>query len=234
MNETILKIMITFFPGIIATSVLQFFNPRNKKYSSVEFTLYSFVYGVIISIGINHFFNTGLDFSLNSLPDKNELVLSFFVAFFVGITSSFLRNCGLFHAIAHQFHISYESGFENALDFIYKSSFKNAKLIRKSYVNVKLLDGSATYYGEIVVQESHSDYVELVLKNVSIFFKNNPKDVRYEQDAVFLQLVPGTFFIDFAFDEVEESPLKLTIKKGVSIYLILLFINAIYSYYKNL
>lgn len=78
MNETILKIMITFFPGIIVTSILQLFNPRNKKFSNVEFTLYSFVYGMITNLFISIIFKTGLDFSLTILPTKKDLFVSRF------------------------------------------------------------------------------------------------------------------------------------------------------------
>lgn len=228
MNETILKIMITFFSGIIVTSILQLFNPRNKKFSNVEFTLYSFVYGMITSLLISIIYNTGLDFSLKTLPTKEDLLISFGFALFLGMFVSFLRNCGLLHNLAFKCHISYEHGFSNALDFLYKSSFSEAKKIRKSYVNVKLLDGTATYYGSLVAQEVQTTYTEIVLKEVDIFFKNNPLSNKYKQDAVYLQLVPGTFFIEFVYD-VPKSNFLL---KTILIFMVVFSINTIYNLYK--
>lgn len=228
MNETVLKIMITFFPGIIVTSILQLFNPRNKKFSNVEFTLYSFVYGMITNLLISVLYKTGLDFSLKTLPTKNDLFTSFGFALFLGIIVSFLRNCGLLHNLAFKFHVSYEHGFSNALDFIYNSSFSQAKEIRKSYVNIKLLDGSASYYGQLVVQEIHPTYTEIVLKNPDVFFKNNQKSVSYEQDAIYLQLIPGTFFMEFAF--VPKNNNRSFFLKYFVIYLAFLLINILKSF----
>lgn len=228
MNETILKIMITFFSGIIVTSILQLFNPRNKKFSNVEFTLYSFVYGMITSLLISIIYKTGLDFSLKMLPTKEDLLISFGFALFLGIFVSFLRNCGFLHNLAFKFHISYEHGFDNALDFLYKSSFSEAKKIRKSYVNVKLLDGTATYYGSLVAQEVQTTYTEIVLKEVDIFFKNNPLSNKYKQDAVYLQLVPGTFFIEF----VHDTPKSNFLLKIILIFVTVSSINTIYNFFK--
>ncbi|MGL6113524.1 MAG: hypothetical protein ACRC1R_00655 [Cetobacterium sp.] len=228
MNETILKIMITFFPGIIVTSILQLFNPRNKKFSNVEFTLYSFVYGMITNLLISIVFKTGLDFSLTILPTKKDLFISFGFALFLGTIVSLLRNCGFLHNLAFKFHISYEHGFSNALDFIYNSSFPQAKEIRRSFVNIKLLDGSASYYGELIVQEIHPTYTEIVLKKPDIFFKNNRKSLIYEQDAIYLQLIPGTFFMEFAF--VPKNNNKSFFLKYFVIYLFFLLINILKSF----
>lgn len=215
MNPFILNIAIIFLPGIIVTSILQFFNTLNKKYTSITFFLYSFLNGIFTYFILFYFRKKSLFLTLNTLvlntssKKSNDITLfithdfdfflSLIIACFLGILFSFIRNRGYLHSLAFHLKITYESGFDSIIEYIYKDNSNYTNSLKLSYVNVKLLDGSAIYQGKLIMQEFRIEFTEILLNDVDIFFKNNPLDEnkKYHQSDIYLQLKPGTFIIEW-------------------------------------
>lgn len=214
MNPFVLNLLIIFLPGIITTSILQFFNTLNKKYTQLIFFLYSFLNGILTYLIIFFFRKKSLLLTLNTLSssvstDKSnpvalfithdlDFLFSLIIACFLGFLFSFIRNRGYLHSLAFHFGISYESGFDSIVEYIYKDNSNYTNSLKSSFVNIKLLDGSAIYQGKLIMQEFRPEFTEILLNDVNIFFKNNPLDNReYHQSDVYLQLKPGTFIIEW-------------------------------------
>ncbi len=246
MNPFIFSLAIIFLPGIVTTSILQFFNTLNKKYTQMIFFLYSFLNGAITYFIIFFFKKKSLFETLNSFlsgktsKDSTNLVpfitndfdflLSLVIALILGIFFSFIRNKGSLHRIASSFGITYETGFNSALEYIYKDDTLYTNSLKESYVNIKLLDGTAIYKGILVVQELHPEFTEILLHNVEILFINNPLETKkYRQNDVYLQLKPGTFVIewynsDFS-DEKENSYIFIKAFFSLIIFTFILFFS---------
>lgn len=213
-NETTIKILFLFLPGIISTAILQIFNEKNERFSIKEYFVYSFIFG-IISYLLYSFTpwnnNPDIFYSLITYDNKSFPLRTkdiFFLSAFgvaLGILFCFIRNCGITHLVANKFKISYETGFKNVLTTIYKSNDKDAQMLRKCYAMVKLLDGTADYYGYLKYYEIHENYTEICLckddksGEVDInFTKNLGNSKEYRQNGVYLNLLNGTFTIEFA------------------------------------
>lgn len=243
MNPFIFSLAIIFLPGIVTTSILQFFNTLNKKYTQMIFFLYSFLNGVITYFIIFSFRKKNLFLTLNSfvsektskdstnltpfITDDFDFLLSLIIAFVLGLFLSFIRNRGSLHQIASKFGITYETGFNSALEYIYKNNSIYTNSLKESFVNIKLLDGSALYQGTLMVQEFHPEFTEILLNDVTIIFPNNlGENIKYEQSDIYLQLKPGTFVIEWYESNLSEEKFSFRFIKAffsLIIFIVILF-----------
>lgn len=225
-----INLILIFFSGIIVTTILQLFNARNKKYNQIELVFSTFVNGMFLNIVIFKFVfkKSFINILYENLKiNENEFFISIFFSIFMGILFVYIRENGILHLIAYKCNISFTSGFENILDMIMKDSDKDIKDLKKCFVNIKFLDGSVNYQGKIKAQETQANYIEILLENVQIDFpKNIFENKEYFQPAVYLQLIPGTFKIEFyESEEIENNNL---IKSIIKYYFYFFIINIVY------
>ena len=213
-NNTTIKILFLFLPGIITVAILQLFNEKSKKYSLNETFFFSFVSGIISYI-IYSFFNKEVLIKLINYDDLNfplttlDIFYLCLIGTALGVLFTFLRTRGTIHNLANKVKISYETGFETVLATIYKSNFPEMETLRGKYVQIKLFDGTADYYGFIKYYECFDNYTEFLLfgtdslsdnvqEQVEITFKNNSNSNKnYTQSAVYLKLPNGSFSIEY-------------------------------------
>lgn len=222
----LLKLALLLFPGVIVTSILQFFNIKSQMYSTVKFCLYSFIYGTMIEFFyFSLFVKQEIILKISSEKNKvlglkvEELELSIgyqdilfllFISVLIGLILSFLRNSGHIHKIFTKYHITYETGFETLLYAIYHSKDEDFLNAANCFVHIKLLNGKISYYGILKAYEDQKEYIEILLKESDIYFENNtpslssekqynptvPKKV-YKKDFIYLQLKPCEFHIEY-------------------------------------
>nr|DAL57724.1 MAG TPA_asm: Protein of unknown function (DUF1616) [Caudoviricetes sp.] len=213
-NNTTIKILFLFLPGIITVAILQFFNEKNKKYSLNETFFFSFIFSIVSYI-IYSFFNKEVLVKLINYDNLNfplttrDIFYLCSIGTILGLVFTFLRTRGTIQNQANNFKISYETGFKTVLETIYKSNFPNMKTLREKYVQIKLFDGTADYCGFIKHYEIHDNYTEFLLfgtdtlsdnpqEQVEITFKNNSNPNKdYTQPAVYLKLPNGSFSIEY-------------------------------------
>ena len=213
-NNTTIKILFLLLPGIITVAILQFFNEKNKKYSLNETFFFSFIFSIVSYI-IYSFFDKGVLVRLINYDDLNfplttcNILCLCLIGTILGLIFTFLRTRGAVHRVANILKLSYETGFKTVLETIYKSNFPVMETLRGKYVQIKLFDGTADYYGFIKYYESHDNYTEFLLfgtdclsddeeKQVEITFKNNSNPSKtYTQSAVYLKLPNGSFSIEY-------------------------------------
>lgn len=235
----LIKILIIFFPGIWITSILQFFNLKNKEYSNLRFLLYSFINGVLILfilglLGLKDFLdpNTKDVFAvLYNLPISLILYI-FLLSTTIGITFLYIKCNSFTHWIAYSLGFTYETGSETLLDAIYHSKAGYLKELQDSAVHIKLLNGEADYYGFLRYYEIQNNLVEIILSSPQIRFNKNFYGKEYTQDNIYLQLQPFSFQIEYvtlleetkskdeskAKEETEEES-KKTLKEKLTNFL---------------
>lgn len=229
-----IRVLFLFLPGIITVSILQLFNPKNKKFSVNEIFMYSFIFGVLSylgaygtayimelfisffqyiktpDVGLNlselakdsHKYINILEISLNNSDLKislSQITVSCTIGMILGLIATSLRNKGIIHKKALKLGVSYETGYPNVLSTIYKSNSAYAEKLRGAPVSIKMLDGTSSYQGRVKYYDFNESHIELLLEEVTIFFKNNEKGLPklYKQDSVYLTLIPGTFILEF-------------------------------------
>lgn len=202
-NQTTIKILFLFLPGIIATVILEFFNEKNKKFSIKDFFICSFTLGVVsyilYSIYEKDILTSLMNYNENLFPlkEKDIFYLSV-IGLILGIILTYLRTHGKIYLLANKLKISYETGFKDVFTSIYKSDNKDMKKLREKYIQIKLIDGTADYYGFLKHYEKHDNYTEVLLYEVDIIFnKNLGSSSEYTQEAIYLNLLNGTFQIEF-------------------------------------
>ena len=218
----LIKILIIFFPGIWITSILQFFNLKNKEYSNLRFLLYSFINGVLILfilglLGLKDFLEPNAKdvFAvLYNLP-ISLIVYIFLLSTTIGITFLYIKCNSLIHWIAYGLGFTYETGSETLLDAIYHSKVGYLKELQDSAVHIKLLNGEADYYGFLRYYEIQNNLVEIILSSPQIRFNKNFYGKEYERDNIYLQLQPFSFQIEYAYllKTKSEEETKVEIKK---------------------
>lgn len=218
----LIKILIIFFPGIWITSILQFFNLKNKEYSNLRFLLYSFINGVLILFilglfGLKDFFNPNskdVFAVLYNLP-ISLIGYIFLLSTTIAITFLYIKCNSLIHWVAYVLGLTYETGSETLLDAIYHSKTGYLKGLQDSAVHIKLLNGEADYYGLLRYYEIQNNFVEIILSNPQVRFNKNFYGKEYEQDNIYLQLQPFSFQIEYAYlSKVKsEEETKVEIKK---------------------
>lgn len=210
-NETIIKILFLFLPGIIAVSIMQYFKNKNRKYTVNETFLYSFIIGVIsyviYSIFEKEVITKLINYNTNNFPlVTKDIFYLCSIGILLGVMFTYLRTHGVINKIFSYFKISYEDGYETVLETIHKYDFGELEKVREKFVQIKLLDGTADYFGFIKHYEIHNEYTEFLLfgndsikkEPVEIIFKNNlGPSKEYKQDAVYLLLKNGSFVIEF-------------------------------------
>lgn len=214
-----IKILFLFLPGIFSTTILELFNEKNKKYSVNERIFYSFILSILsyflYLILVKIFYQSNnknllielINFNGTSFPlSIREIFFLSLIGVALGIIFTILRTQGLIHKYTCKYRISYETGFNSVFKTIYKSNEKEMKNLREKYVQIKLLDGTADYYGFIKLYEIHDNYIEVLLfgsetlanGDVEINFKNNLRNPKeYTQKAIYLILLNGTFIIEY-------------------------------------
>lgn len=223
----LIKIAITFFPGVLITLILQLFNQKNKVYSNFQFVMYSFINGVFIFI-LLYFFNLkDIFFSetkdiiaiLQKLPSKTIFFI-LLITILTGLTMVYIRGSALIHLITLKLRVSFGVGFPTLLDAIYNSKERYMVNLQDSIVHIKLLDGSADYYGILAYYEIYDDSVEFIIKDVDIRFKNNPypidnPSIEYDKDSIYLNLKKFTFQIEYTICNEKEFSFKEVIKEKI-------------------
>ena len=224
MNFEIFTLGVVLFPGVIVTSILQFFNIKSESYNNIKFCLYSFIYGLIIELFYFSFsLKENLKFEIGVGKDAKVKLRDFIISInwkdifwlliisiIIGVILSFLRNSGYVHGRASRYRITYETGFKTLLYSIYHSQEEYFVNVAKCYVYIKLLNGKAGYYGVLMAYEDQKDYIEILLKNVDIYFENNlpsisqneeereaPPKKNYKKPYLYLQLRPCEFQIEY-------------------------------------
>lgn len=235
MDFNLLKLALLLFPGVIVTSILQFFNIKSQMYSTVKFCLYSFIYGTMIELFYFSLF-VKQEIILKISSEKNkvlglkveelELSISYqdilfllIISILVGLILSFLRNSGYIHKIFNKYHVTYETGFETLLYAIYHSKDDDFLTAATYYVHIKLLNGKASYYGILRAYEEQKEYIEIFLKEPEIYFENNTPKLSnenkynptvskkiYEKDFIYLQLKPCEFYIEYIKPKTSTQP----------------------------
>ena len=185
-NFSLLKLALLLFPGVIVTSILQFFNIKSQAYNTIKFCLYSFLYGIIIEFFYFSFIfeqNIKLkvnlkakDFEILDIIEFNvfigyrDILFLLVISILIGLFLSFLRNSGYIHKIFLKYHITYETGFETLLHSIYHSKEKDFLNAARYYVHIKLLNGKVSYYGILKAYEDQKEYIEIFLRRESMYF----------------------------------------------------------------
>lgn len=210
-NETTIKILFLFLPGIISVSIMQYFKNKNVKYTVNETFLYSFINGVfsyvIYSLVNKDILTKLINYDNNNFPLViDDIFYLCLIGIFLGVFFTYLRTHGIINKIFRYFKISYEDGYETVLETIHKYDLDELEKVREKFVQIKLLDGTADYFGFIKHYEIHNEYTEFLLfgndsikkEPVEINFKNNLGPTKeYKQDAVYLLLKNGSFVIEF-------------------------------------
>lgn len=230
MNDLTFKIVFLFLPGIFAVTILEIFNDKNTKYTTNQKIFYSFILSIIsyflyeltkyIFYFIKFKFMRGEDyekinrsknillelinFDKNKFPfTSSEIFVLVIIGIILGIIFVKVRENGCIHRIAGKLGITYNTGYSTVLDNIYKSGDLIPETLRKKYVCIQLLDGSAKYEGFISLYEKQKDYTEILLtgnnditskENVYITYKNGKA---IEEKALYLSLKDGSFTIEF-------------------------------------
>lgn len=233
LNIELLKLGLALFPGVIVTSILQFFNIKSKQYNNTKFFLYSFIYGTVIEFFYFSFFlkekfskeielikNKSLEIEklINLITYKDVLYL-IMISSLIGVFLSFLRNSGYIHKLFSKFKITYETGFETLLYSIYHS--KEVEFVKASglEVCVKFLNCKSIYYGNLVSYEDQKEYIEIFLEDAKIYLKEDseellrdrverldPSEKFYERKFLYLQLKPCEFQIEYI--QTEKGQVK--------------------------
>lgn len=205
----LIKVLIIFFPGIWITSILQFFNPKNKEYSNLRFLLYSFINGVLILfilglLGLKDFLDPNAKdvFAiLYNLP-ISLIGYIFLLSTTVGLSFLCIKGNAYIHWIFYTLRFTFETGSETLLDAIYHSKNSYLRKLQDSNVHIKLLNGQAEYYGFLQYYEKHDDLVEIILTDSKIHFN----DKEYKKENIYLQLKPLSFQIEYEYEnEIEEE-----------------------------
>lgn len=228
MNDLTFKIVFLFLPGIFAVTILEIFNDKNIKYTTNQKIFYSFILSIISYFlyelikyifyfikfmrgedceKINRSENILLkliNFDKNKFPfTAFEIFILVIIGIILGIIFVKFRENGYIHRIACKLGITYNTGYSTVLDNIYKSGDLIPETLRKKYVCIQLLDGSAKYEGFISLYEKQKDYTEILLtgnnditskENVYITYKDGKT---IEEKALYLSLKEGSFTIEF-------------------------------------
>lgn len=197
---TFMQIAILFFPGIIVVAILQLLKQRGETYSNLEVFFYSFVYGMIINIIIYSFiFHKDIPL-LQFVMGKNiqitelELIIGTIIAVIIGVISSYYRNLGLMHSIAVNYDITYETGYNNALDYIINSPEEMPELLKGRDVKITFYNNSSiTVIGKIMLIENQKEYVEILLEKVN-------------DEYTYYQLKKGEFSLEFLASTTNNNP----------------------------
>lgn len=219
---------LLLFPGIIFSTILQIFNIRNKNYSKFKFYLYSFIFGIIIQIFTYSFIFKKDIMSYNDINklEVKEFFILLIITIIIALLFVFIKNNGIIYKIAFYFGITFETGFETLLDSIYHSSIKKINAPRNCFVRIKMLDGSATYYGTLEGYDIHETYIEILLNVSRIFLKNNPPDIsnnlelkktkKYYKDCkyIYLQLKPCEFQIEYIIKNEQKMTKYISLENS--------------------
>lgn len=220
MNYEFLKIALIFIFGLIATETYNIYLPRSKKLLFKEKLLYSFLYGIytyliydglrflktrFIDTSSNTTFISIIEFVFNNISKEHnfnlkviDIIVLSIISILLGVFLSWVRAQKLMFKIGNKLRLKDTSvGGDSLLENIYEIDDETYIPLRNMWVQVKMLDGSASYFGDLKIYEVYSDKVELLLLDVTVYFKKNNLKKTYEQYAVYLNLKPGTFKIEY-------------------------------------
>lgn len=227
MDYKIFILGLILFPGVVVTSILQFFNIKSEAYNNIKFSLYTFIYGTIINIFYFCLTKENFEFKIQFnnkesikiedfviFVDRKDIIILLIISTIIGIVLSFLRNSGRVHREASKYGITYETGFKNLLYSIYHSKEEEFIKASSSNVCVRLLQDKIVYYGNLIAYEVQKDYTEIFLRDVKIYLKDNGLlNIErenlvefYERAFIYLQLKSCEFRIEYIEedDEMEE------------------------------
>ena len=192
------KILYSFLYGVIVYLIYDFLNYLISSISFLLFCpLHSKEYITEIKPTITFLFNTLEQKENLKLGGVNIAFLVFISISFGGILS-YIRTKKFFSLIGNKLLLKDSSvGGDSLLESIYETNHKLYKPLLNMWVQIKLLDGSAHYFGDLQMYEVFDDRIELLLFDVDIYFEKNTSDKNYSQHAVYLNLKPGTFQIEY-------------------------------------
>lgn len=230
MDYKFFKVALIFVFGLITVEIYNIYLPRSKKILFKEKFLYSFLYGSFIyivydivsyiSVAYNNRmseveFKSLFMIIFNDLP-KSEESFKFTIGMIIKLTIiSILFGFFLSHFRTKRYAIKFGNKFmlkdpsigsDSLLESIYEIDEENFIKIRNMWVQIKLLDGTASYLGFLTNYEMYSDRVEILLDDVDIYFEKNIfKEKNYKQHSIYLNLLHGTYIIEYAESSQENN-----------------------------
>lgn len=203
-SEFAVRLLLIFFPGIIATMVIDLLTSHQKR-ELHSFFLNAFVLGLAsyfihyISIQLgNYFFGLKykvhfLDFLVDSKTKIvwNEIVWSSVAAFFLGIVVTLAMNYRWLHTIARKVKITRQFPEADVWGFVFNS--KDAK-----WVLIRDHNKGEMYEGWVeAFSDTHKDN-ELLVRDVSVYNMENGKKL-YEVSAMYISKTTENLVLEFRY-----------------------------------
>jgi len=207
MNQLFVIVAIIFFPGVIATIIVDKLTVHSK-WDTFKFSLYSFVFGIcsyailqilfyIWSIISNRSFKNVNWLNLNiwnvALTDKPsisglEVVLALLLSIPVSFFISWIINFKVFNKLGQFFGITTKYGDENLYSY-----YLNTKEI--DWIYIRDIESNLTYQGRVVSFSENLNIQEIVLYDVTVFRYNDSKKL-YTIPTIYLAKKSGNFRIE--------------------------------------
>lgn len=196
-----IKILFFFFPGIIATKIMEFLSDGKKKLPTNEFIINSFVFGMTSYLIIYCF--KGDDSFIGSLSNETPSSDILEIMYATGIGASLsviiliLKEKGILHRVARKAKVTNDLSHESVLKSIYNSTDSDFKKLQGSWVNVRYADSPKFFFGYIhSYGETSNGEIELLLQSVDIF-QNRRDNKPVNQSGLYLRTDPSKIYIEY-------------------------------------
>ncbi|MCO6360749.1 hypothetical protein [Roseivirga pacifica] len=205
-----IKLIILLVPGALATILFRSLIVRHKEQSSFMFIITAIIFGLFSYLFLQLLLSLKLLIvrkifglcnsdqlleTFQNLSDSNsipyeEVLLASAISISLGLMIAKFDNLKILNRIAQKFNISNKYGEENLFSF-----FLNSPDI--SWVYVRDIKNSLTYFGSVYSFSETSDIREIVLEEVSVFSYPDSKEL-YEIDRIYLSLNKNDIIIEQA------------------------------------
>lgn len=201
LSKELVSIMILFFPGIIVTTMLQYFNIKSKRYSEFEFILYCFINGIavifilyLLNFEREHIFNILKCEEFSKIKDtlltefsNKKFFYIFTVTILFALTLINIRTNSAIRKLAADLSLTFETGYETLLDATYHSKEDIFQELQNKGVEIKI--GNNSYLGTLEYCEVHETTVEIIIKEIdSRTFKEKDSYVYLSPERQNLQI----------------------------------------------
>lgn len=198
-TTNIIQLLFIFFPGIVATILLNFSITGENKLKLNDGIAYSFVLGILCYLPLS-IFGDGQIFK--NLLIQNPVILpieigkALLLAFIYSIVLTKIINSELLHTILRKYGISNKLGKKYLIQGLISSKDKNINLCNK-WVSIRYQNKEQVYIGYIqALNVTDTEYIEILLKDVSTYF-DNKEQPSYHLEATFICEKPENIILEF-------------------------------------
>jgi len=197
-----IKILLLFFPGIFAVKIMELLIEGKKKYSNTEWVVNSFLLG-LISYFITSFLPKSSGDFIEIFSNVETIRMSTWniasatlIALCLAFILSTIINKDIFHDICRKLKVTNETSSNNVLGSIYYSSKADRKILQDSWVLVRRYDSDTVFQGNLSDYQFTNGRIELLLKDVSVFY-NNKSTPSYKVKAIYFSALPEQIYLEY-------------------------------------